>query len=148
MGDAGYVLLHRRRVSKDAAKGNEPALTCNDCYCAFAHKEPWLCKFSLANDMWLGRIDPLLWDANMTHEMCLALARTVATKVILRAGGSVAVHAAASQQWQMQYQQTGYVGSSVLFHNGDAKHALQSLPPENLNDALAITFCTDLPRED
>eukprot|EP00435_Cladocopium_sp_Y103_P005098 s6205_g1.t1 len=24
MGDAGYVLLHRRRVSKDAAKGNEP----------------------------------------------------------------------------------------------------------------------------
>ena len=34
------------------------------------------------------------------------------------------------------------------FHNGDAKHALQSLPPEKLNDALAITFCTDLPIED
>jgi hypothetical protein len=36
----------------------------------------------------------------------------------------------------------------MLFHNGDAKHALQSLPPEKLNDALAITFCTDLPIED
>ena len=74
----------------------------------------------------------------MTHEMCLALARTVATKVVLRA----------EQQWDHVYQQTGYVGSSVLFHNGDAKHALQSLPPEKLNDALAITFCTDLPVED
>eukprot|EP00435_Cladocopium_sp_Y103_P016526 s1305_g4.t1 len=52
--------------------------------------------------------------------MCLALARTVATKVILRAGGAVAAQASASQQWQMQYQQAGYVGSSVLFHNGDS----------------------------
>ena len=39
-------------------------------------------------------------------------------------------------------------GFLMLFHNGDAKHALQSLPPEKLNDALAITFCTDLPIED
>ena len=54
----------------------------------------------------------------------------------------------AGKQWDQVYQQTGYVGSSVLFHNGDAKHALQSLPPDQLNDALAITFCTDLPRED
>ena len=52
------------------------------------------------------------------------------------------------QQRDHVYQQTGYVGSSPLFHNGDAKHTLQSLPPEKLNDALAITFCTDLPVED
>ena len=29
--------------------------------------------------------DLLLWKANLTHEMCMALARTVATKVVLRA---------------------------------------------------------------
>jgi hypothetical protein len=84
----------------------------------------------------------------MTHEMCLALARTVATKVVLRAGGAQMAQVATEQQWDHVYQQTGYVGSSVLFHTGDAKHTLQSLPPEKLNDALAITFCTDLPVED
>ena len=29
--------------------------------------------------------DLLLWKANLTHEMCMALARTVATKLVLRA---------------------------------------------------------------
>ena len=147
-GSVHVVLLHKRRVSAAAARGEEPVYVCIDCHQAFAPKKPRLCKFALANDLWLGRIDPLLWEANMTHEMCLALARTVATKVVLRAGGAQTAQAATEQQWDHVYQQTGYVGSSVLFHNGDAKHALQSLPPEKLNDALAITFCTDLPVED
>ena len=82
----------------------------------------------------------------MTHEMCLALARTVATKVVLRAGGAQAQ--SSGRQWDAGFQQTGYVGSSVLFQNGDAKEAIESLPPRKLNDAMAITFCTDLPRAD
>ena len=36
---------------------------------------------------------------------------------------------------------------SVLFHNGDARNAIESLPPRQLNDAMAITFCADLPHE-
>ena len=147
-GSVHMVLLHKRRVSAAAARGEEPVYVCIDCHQAFAPKKPRLCKFALANDLWLGRIDPLLWEANMTHEMCLALARTVATKVVLRAGGAQTAQATTERQWDHVYQQTGYVGSSVLFHNGDAKHVLQSLPPEKLNDALAITFCTDLPVED
>ena len=147
-GSSQLVLLHKRQVSAAAARGQEPVHVCSECHQAFAPKKPRLCKFALANDLGLGRIDPLLWDANMTHEMCLALARTVATKVVLRAGGAQTAQATTERQWDHVYQQTGYVGSSVLFHNGDAKHALQSLPPEKLNDALAITFCTDLPVED
>ena len=143
-GHRCLVLLHKRRVSAAAVRGEESVGICHDCHRAFSSKKPRLCRFALANDLWLGRMDPLFVDANMTHEMCLALARTVATKVVLRAGGT----SVAPNQWDCQYRQTGYVGSSVLFHNGDAKHALQSLPPDKLNDALAITFCTDLPRED
>ena len=143
-GHRCLVLLHKRRVSAAAVRGEESVGICHDGHRAFSSKKPRLCRFALANDLWLGRMDPLFVDANMTHEMCLALARTVATKVVLRACGT----SVAPNQWDCQYRQTGYVGSSVLFHNGDAKHALQSLPPDKLNDALAITFCTDLPRED
>ena len=106
------VLLHRRRVTAAAARGDEAVGVCKDCHQAFSGKKPRLCKFSLANDLWLGRIDPLLWGANMTHEMCLAMARTVATKVVLRAGGAQAP--AAGKQWDHVYQQTGYVGSSCF----------------------------------
>ena len=87
-GQKVSVLLHKRRVDADMICGNSAASVCRDCYYAFAPKQPKLCKFALANDLWLGRPDPLLWQANMTHEMCLALARTVATKVVLRAGGA------------------------------------------------------------
>ena len=146
-GQKVSVLLHKRRVDADMICGNSAASVCRDCYHAFAPKQPKLCKFALANDLWLGRPDPLLGQANMTHEMCLALARTVATKVVLRAGGAQQNGASNGNQWDAAFHQSGYVGSSVLFHNGDAKHAVESLPPRQLNDAMAITFCTDLPHE-
>ena len=88
-----------------------------------------MAKYALANDLWLGRIDPLLWEANVTHEMCLALARTVATKVVLRAGDAQKHGTLSSNQWDHVFQQSGLVGSAVVFHNGDATHAVESLPP-------------------
>ena len=144
-GRAVQVLLHKRRVTQDMACGRCPTLVCQDCWRAFSPKKPQMCRYALANDMWLGRIDPLLWQANMTHEMCLALARTVATKVVLRAGGAQQTGGNNGHQWDHAFHQSGYVGSAVVFHNGDAKHALDTLPPQKLNDAFAITFCTDLP---
>ena len=32
-----------------------------------------------------------------------------------------------------------------MFHKDDAKHALESLPPRQLSDAFAVTFCTTPP---
>ena len=145
--DPVQVLLHQRRVTEDMAHGKAPAAACEDCVEAFSGKRPWLCKYALANDLWLGRPDPLLWKANMTHEMCLALARTVATKVVLRAGGASQSESSnsSSSRWDYVFQQSGLVGSAVVFHNGDAEYALDSLPPRKLNDSLAISFCVDLP---
>lgn len=41
-------------------------------------------------------------------------------------------------QWDHAFHQSGYVGSSVLFHNGDAAHTLETLPmearPEQCNE--------------
>ena len=150
VGTARYplpVLLHKRRVTDDMAQGKAPAAVCEDCVEAFSSRKPWLCKYALANDLWLGRPDPLLWKANMTYEMCLALARTVATKVVLRAGGAsqTEISNKESNSWDYVFQQSVLVGSSVVFHNGDAEYALESLPPRKLNDALAVSFCVDLP---
>ena len=96
----------------------------------------WLCKYALANDLWLGRPDPLLWKANVTHELCLALAKTVAPKVVLRAGGASQTETSnrSSNSWDYVFQQSGLVGSAVVFHNGDAEYALQSLPPRKLDN--------------
>ena len=47
------VLLHKRRVSVEQAQGLAPIHCCDDCYEAFSPNAPWLCKFSLANDLWL-----------------------------------------------------------------------------------------------
>jgi len=139
-------LLHKRRVPDAAIRGDATVRVCRDCYGCFSGKKPTLCKFALANDLWLGRIDPLLWQANLTHEMCLALARTVATKVVLRSGQNQSHGSQSANQWDHVLQQSGLVGSAIVFHNGDATHAVESLPPRKFNDALAVTFCTHLPQ--
>ena len=66
------VLLHKRRVPTAAIRGESAVRICRDCHRSFSGKKPSLCKYALANDLWLGRIDPLLWEANLTHEMCFS----------------------------------------------------------------------------
>jgi hypothetical protein len=144
------VLLHKRRVPEAARNGSEPVPVCDECFEAFSPQTPWLCRYALPNDLWWGRFDPLLRAANLAHELCLALARAVAMKVVLRPSGSSGVAPAANSdtsKWDFLFHQSGYVGSAVLFHNGDAKEAIGALPPQKLNDAFAITICKDLPAE-
>ncbi|CAJ1441410.1 unnamed protein product [Effrenium voratum] len=97
--EAQLVLLHKRRLGPAIISGQSPAAVCSECADAFSPSRPRMCKYALANDLWLGRPDPLLWDANMTYEMCLALARTVATKVVLRAGGAAQQEPISGQRW-------------------------------------------------
>ena len=63
------VLLHKRRVSQAQADGDEKVFVCSDCHDSFKLKIPQLCKFSLANHMWIGRWDPLFRIANIAHQM-------------------------------------------------------------------------------
>ena len=145
-----WALLLKRRVPEAARRGSEPVPVCDDCFDAFSPLRPWLCKYALPNDLWWGRLDPFFQAANLVHELCLALARAVAMKIVLRPGGNTGVAPTASsdtRKWDFLFHQSGYVGSAVLFHNGDAKEAIGALPPQKLNDAFAITICRDLPAE-
>ena len=75
-GDVAEELAGVRGYAAQAA-GEEVVNVCADCYEAFAPRKPRLCKYALATDMWLGRWDPLFREANLSHQMLLALARVV-----------------------------------------------------------------------
>ena len=84
--------LSARRVKKKRR-------VCDDCFEAFHSDHPWLCKYALANDMWLGRWCPLFRHANVSHQMLLALARIVTTKVVLRPEGHQRVQEQSENTW-------------------------------------------------
>jgi hypothetical protein len=65
------VLLHKRRVSEEQRLGAAPAPVSEDCYAAFSPKKSRMCRFALANHLWLGRWHPRLRDANFSTRCCL-----------------------------------------------------------------------------
>merc|ERR1712025_874517 len=126
--------------------GRDPAHVCDDCREAFGADVPWMCKYALANDLWLGRWDPLFRDANLAHQMLLALARIVTTKVVLRPDGTQTSHTSSANKWDFLFHQSGMIGTAVLFQNADCGPALKHFPPEKINDSFAVSFVTSPPK--
>ena len=138
-GATKKVLLHRRRVSAACARGEATVAVCEDCHEAFRGKHPRLCKYSLANDMWLGRWDPVFRKANLSHQMLLALARTVTTKVVLRPEGTKKVDQGNTNDWDFLFHQSGIIGSAILFPNATCGEALESFPaPCGVSNTFAV----------
>ena len=130
------VLLHKRRVKDAQARGDEKVFVCADCHEAFSPPTPWMCKYALAHHNWLGRWDPLFRDANLSHQMLLALARVVTTKVVLRPEGNVTSRGDVNKAWDFLFQQSGMVGSAILFGNASCKEALAKFPSESVKDVF------------
>jgi hypothetical protein len=134
--------LHKRRVTEAQAAGEAVVHVCSDCRQAFESGSPWLCKYALANDLWLGRWEPLFRNANLSHQMLLALARVVSTKIVLRPDGSKSSSSTSGANWDFLFHQSGIIGTAVLFQNADCGPALQQFPPEKINDTFAVSFVT------
>ena len=96
-------------------------------------------KYALANDMWLGRWDPLFREANLSHQMLLALARVVSTKVVLRTEGNKTLKEE-GQSWDYLFHQAGMIGSAIIFPNADCKTALVYFPPKSVSETFAVAF--------
>ena len=58
-GVTRQALLHKRRIRPEQLVGTEAVKVRADCHEAFSADKPWLSKYCLANDMWLGRWAPL-----------------------------------------------------------------------------------------
>ena len=95
---------------------------------------------ALANDLWLGRWDPLFRNANLSHQMLLALARVVTTKIVLRPDGSKNSSTDSTTNWDFLFHQSGIIGTAVLFQNADCGPALQQFPSERVTDSFAVSF--------
>ena len=134
------VLLHKRRVSDRQADGSDTVFVCTDCYAAFRPKKPKLCRFALANHLWLGRWDPKFRNANLSHQMLLALARVVTTKVVLRPEGHATTKSGSASSWDFLFHQSGMVGSAILFGNAGCKEALTHFPPASIDGSFAVSF--------
>ena len=119
---------------------------CSDCYEAFEPARPWLCKVALANDLWLGRWDPLFRRANLSHQMLLALARIVTTKVVLRPDGQSAAQGQTGDKWDFLFHQSGMVGSAIVFPNASCGESLDSFPPADVSDTFAVSFVNAIQR--
>ena len=128
MGCQHQVLLHKRRVTEAQAAGEAVVHVCSDCRQAFESGSPWLCKYALANDLWLGRWEPLFRNANLSHQMLLALARVVSTKIVLRPDGSKSSSSTSGANWDFLFHQSGIIGTAVLFQNADCGFTLQQFP--------------------
>jgi len=90
----------------------------------------------------LGRWDPLFRVANLAHQMLLALARVVSTKVVLRPDGRRKEDAQEDNKWDFLFHQSGMIGSGILFPNATCGEALQHFPPTKVNDTFAVSFLT------
>ncbi|CAK0796442.1 unnamed protein product, partial [Prorocentrum cordatum] len=138
--DEYRVLLHKRRVTEEQAAGRSAVHVCADCKEAFEGPGPWLCKYALANDLWLGRWCPLFRKANLSHQMLLALARVVTTKIVLRPDGSKNKSSDCTGNWDFLFHQSGIIGTAILFQNADCGPALQQFPPPHIHDSFAVSF--------
>ena len=114
------VLMHKRRVPDSALAGDTTIPVCASCRAAYWTHTPKLSKTALTNDLWLGRLPPLLRDTNLGHQLLLALGRVVSTKVYLSSSGVDKSVRETTQAWSRRYLQQGLTGTAVVFDNASS----------------------------
>ncbi len=81
-----------------------------------------MCRFALADHMWLGRWDPLFRGANLSHQMLLALARIVTMRVVLRPEGNArSTSGVKSASWDVLFHQSGMISTAILLDNASCQ---------------------------
>ena len=124
------ILLHKRRVPPEALAGEAPVNVCADCRSALWARRPRIPKLALVNDLWLGRHPPLLRNANLAHQLLLALGRVVSTKLYLSSKGADTAVRQEQESWRQKFLQYAIKGTSIVFGNGKLDQAMRSFPPE------------------
>ena len=138
-------LLHRkvfRMVKQKNTQGEEVEVAdphqrvpvCLECRCALQGQKPKMPKYSLANDLWMGKEPAVFTKLSVGARMLLPLARSVIRRYnCLNDSG----------KW-MPYEQRikGFVGNVVAFPQSDGGAVLNSLPPTaaSMIDSLVIAF--------
>ena len=136
------VLMHKRRVPEGALRGEVPVCVCSDCRDGLWKAKVHTPRYSLVNDLWLGRHHPLFRLATVGHQLLLALGRVVSTKVYLSSKGADEVARKHKETWRQKFLQYGMFGTAIVFGNGNTDQAMQEYPPQGpeLQETFVAVF--------
>ena len=109
-----HLLLHKRRVSAEAQRGEEQVRVCPDCRRSLWKSSPTMANKSIVNDFWLGRMPPLFKYATLAHQLLLALGRGVTTKVFLSSRGVDAKLRQELESWRQKFLQCAMKGTAIV----------------------------------
>ena len=117
-----------------AADPNQTVPVCVDCCSRLQGKKPSLPKYALPNDLWMGRLPPVLQGLPDVAWLLLALARPLIRRYTCFHDGAKA--------GDPEEHIKGFVGNTAAFLQQDGGALLNKLPPDasDLVDRILIAF--------
>ena len=120
------LLLHRYRMPADLT---EACTVCKQCRSSLTARPMQLPRFSLANDLWVGRVLPELHNLSTGTKRLLPLIRTCFQVTVLQ-----------PSTLPSSERQRGYIGNSIFLPQARPEGVLKVLPPTDLEMAETILF--------
>ena len=120
-----------RTLPRCAGTGNseEPVWLCKKCTTALCRPEPVMPFFALANWNWCGRLHPLYYDLSIPMQALLGLAIMVCRLIVLRYSENI------------DDQEKGLVGNTILLAQPPAEEIIQKLPPPDSEFSKYMSVC-------
>ena len=126
------LLLHKRRVSPAALRGEEAVNMCADCHACLVKAPPEMPTRALANGKWLGRHPEIMRQMPFGHRLLLPVSRVIATKIIFTSNPK--------NPWERTHSSQGIHGVTTIVEQAPVQSAVREYPPDNLADSFEAVF--------
>ena len=143
-GTGKLWLLHRKlfrfiwneKLQQEAADPCQSVPVCAECKRSLRGPRPYLCRYALANDLWMGKLPAPLRGLSEGAWMLLALARPLIRRFTCYCDSDEKRCADRDEMIK------AFVGNVAAFAQGDGGSLLSSLPPSaaEMAERLAIVF--------
>ena len=120
------LLLHRRRMPADV---RDPCDVCRECCGPLTSSMVSLPRYSLANDLWIGRQLPALRNLAAATKRLLPMVRTCLQVTVLQPGNLV-----------REERQKGFIGNSIFLPQAAPTAIRAVLPPPEQDMQESILF--------
>lgn len=121
-----FLLLHRRRMPADV---KPPCTVCKECRGPLTGAMISLPRYSLANDLWMGRQLPALQNLAAGTKRLLPMVRTCLQVTVLQPANLV-----------KEERQRGFIGNSIILPQAKPSSICTVLPPPERDMQESILF--------
>ena len=122
------LLLHKRRVTTQAACGEETAALCLGCFKSLRKTNPEMPVDALANGRWLGRHPECMRSMPFGHRLLLPTRRVVMTKVVFTANPK--------NPRERSHSNKGLDGLTMVVEQAAAAKCVLEYPPSDLGESF------------